>query len=91
MVINGADGGVGTLAVQIAKAYGASVTGVDSASKLEMVRSLGADRVIDYAQEDFTRRAKRYDLIFDIPGIRPFSESRRARGKVVITVQPAGG
>ena len=78
MLINGAGGGVGALAVQIAKAYGASVTGVDSAGKLEMVRSLGADRLIDYAREDFTRSDERYDLIFDIPGNRPFSECRGA-------------
>ena len=78
VLINGAGGGVGTLAVQIAKAYGARVTGVDSASKLEMVRSLGADRVIDYTQEDFTRSDERYDLIFDIPGNHSFSECRRA-------------
>src|SRR5215211_6454938 len=87
VLINGAGGGVGTLAVQIAKAYGASVTGVDSAGKLEMVRSLGADRVIDYAREDFTRSAERYDLIFDIPGNRPFAECRRAlapEGKYVL-------
>ena len=78
VLINGAGGGVGAIAVQIAKAYGARITGVDSSEKLEMVRSLGADRVIDYAREDFTRSAERYDLIFDIPGNRPFSECRRA-------------
>ena len=72
VLING--GGVGALALQIAKAYGARVTGVDRAGKLEMIRSLGADRVIDYAKEDFTRSGERYDLIFDIPGNRPFSE-----------------
>jgi NADPH:quinone reductase-like Zn-dependent oxidoreductase len=68
---------VGALAVQIAKAYGAEVTGVDNTQKLEMVRSLGADRVIDYTQEDFTQGDERYDLIFDIPGNRPFSACRR--------------
>ena len=76
VLINGAGGGVGALAVQIAKAYGATVTGVDSSDKLEMIRSLGADRVIDYAREDFTRSGERYDLIFDIPGNRPFAECR---------------
>jgi NADPH:quinone reductase-like Zn-dependent oxidoreductase len=78
VLINGAGGGVGVLAVQIAKAYGATVTGVDSSEKLEMVRSLGTDRVIDYAKEDFTRSGERYDLIFDIPGNRPFAECRGA-------------
>jgi NADPH:quinone reductase-like Zn-dependent oxidoreductase len=78
VLINGAGGGVGAFAVQIAKAYGATVTGVDSAKKQEMVRSLGADRVIDYAREDFTRSGVRYDLIFDIPGNHPFLDCRRA-------------
>ena len=66
VLINGAGGGVGAIAVQLAKAYGACVTGVDSTHKMEMIRSLGADRVIDYTQEDFTRRNERYDLIFDV-------------------------
>jgi NADPH:quinone reductase-like Zn-dependent oxidoreductase len=77
VLVNGAGGGVGALAVQIAKAYGAEVTGVDNTKKLEMVRSLGADRVIDYTQEDFTQGDERYDLIFDIPGNHPFSACRR--------------
>jgi NADPH:quinone reductase-like Zn-dependent oxidoreductase len=77
VLVNGAGGGVGALAVQIAKAYGAEVTGVDNTQKLEMVRSLGADRVIDYTQEDFTQGDERYDLIFDIPGNHPFSACRR--------------
>jgi NADPH:quinone reductase-like Zn-dependent oxidoreductase len=76
VLVNGAGGGVGALAVQIAKAYGANVTGVDHTKKLEMVRSLGADQVIDYTQEDFTQSSKRYDLIFDIPGNHPFSDCR---------------
>ncbi len=87
VLVNGAGGGVGALAVQIAKAYGAEVTGVDNTKKLEMVRSLGADRVIDYTVEDFTRGDERYDLIFDIPGNRPFSACRRVltpNGKYVL-------
>jgi NADPH:quinone reductase-like Zn-dependent oxidoreductase len=78
VLINGAAGGVGAIAVQLAKAYGADVTGVDSARKLDLVRSLGADQVIDYTQEDFTQSGKRYHLIVDIPGNHSFSECRRA-------------
>jgi NADPH:quinone reductase-like Zn-dependent oxidoreductase len=77
VLVNGAGGGVGALAVQLAKAYGANVTGVDNTRKLDVVRSLGADRVIDYTQEDFTQSGERYDLIFDIPGNHPFSDCRR--------------
>ncbi|GIH10210.1 NADPH:quinone reductase [Rhizocola hellebori] len=77
VLINGAGGGVGTIALQLAKAAGAQVTGVDSTDKLELLRSLGADRVIDYTREDFTRGARRYDLIFDIPGNHSFSACRR--------------
>ncbi len=87
VLVNGAAGGVGALAVQLAKAYGAIVTGVDSTEKLDMVRSLGADQVIDYTQDDFTRSAVRYDLIFDIPGNHPFSACKRAltpKGKYVL-------
>ena len=78
VLVNGAGGGVGALALQLAKAYGAHVTAVDSTSKLSMLRSLGADEVIDYTQEDFTRRGVRYDLIFDVPGNHPFSACKRA-------------
>ena len=78
VLINGAGGGVGTLALQILKAHGAHVTAVDGTSKLDMLRSLGADEVVDYTRVDFTRRGVRYDLIFDIPGNHPFSACRRA-------------
>ncbi|MDH2426900.1 NAD(P)-dependent alcohol dehydrogenase [Sphaerisporangium sp. TRM90804] len=77
VLVNGAGGGVGSFAVQIAKAYGATVIGVDHGAKLDMVRSLGADRVIDYTQEDFTRAGERYDLIFDVPGNHSFADCRR--------------
>ncbi len=78
ILVNGAGGGVGSLALQIAKACGAHVTAVDSTGKLSMLRSLGADQVIDYTREDFTRLSVRYDFIFDVPGNRPFSVCRRA-------------
>jgi NADPH:quinone reductase-like Zn-dependent oxidoreductase len=78
VLINGAGGGVGALAVQLAKAYGADVTGVDSTRKLDMVQSIGADQVIDYTQEDFTQSGERYDLILDVPGNHSLSECRRA-------------
>jgi NADPH:quinone reductase-like Zn-dependent oxidoreductase len=78
VLINGAGGAVGTFAVQLAKAYGAQVTGVDGAAKLEMLRSIGADRVVDYAQEDFTRSGERYDVILDIAGNHPWPDIRRA-------------
>jgi NADPH:quinone reductase-like Zn-dependent oxidoreductase len=76
--INGAGGGVGTFAVQIAKSFGADVTGVCSTGKVELVRSLGADRVIDYTREDFTRSGQRYDLLFDLVANRSLSDCRRA-------------
>jgi NADPH:quinone reductase-like Zn-dependent oxidoreductase len=77
VLVNGAGGGVGVFAVQLAKAFGAEVTAVDSAEKLELLRSIGADQVIDYAREDFTRGDARYDLILDIPGNHSLSECRR--------------
>jgi NADPH:quinone reductase-like Zn-dependent oxidoreductase len=78
VLINGAGGAVGTFAVQLAKAYGANVTGVDATGKLEALRSIGADRVIDHTQEDFTRTGERYDVIIDLPGNHPWSDLRRA-------------
>lgn len=78
VLINGAGGGAGTFAVQIAKSYGAEVTGVDSADKLDLVRSIGADHVIDYKREDFTRNGQHYDLILDTVANRSMSAYRRA-------------
>jgi NADPH:quinone reductase-like Zn-dependent oxidoreductase len=78
VLINGAGGGAGTFAVQIAKSLGAEVTGVDSTSKLDMMRSIGADHVIDYTQEDFTRNGQRYDLILDAAAYHSFFDYKRA-------------
>lgn len=78
VLINGASGGVGTFAVQIAKAFGAEVTGVCSTRNVDMVRSLGADHVIDYTQEAFTQSGQRYDLILDQVANHSLSDCRRA-------------
>jgi len=77
VLINGAAGGVGTFAVQIAKSFGANVTGVCSASNVDMVRSIGADQVIDYTQQDLTKSGPRYDIVLDCVGNHSFAEWRR--------------
>ena len=77
VVVNGAGGGVGMLVVQISKARGAEVTGVDNSEKLELIRNLGADHVVDYTTEDFTRSGHRYDLMVDIVGSHSFADYRR--------------
>jgi NADPH:quinone reductase-like Zn-dependent oxidoreductase len=94
LLIIGASGGVGTYAVQIAKAFGANVTGVCSTTKVEMVRSIGADHVIDYTREDFAEGGQRYELILDIGGNSSLSRLRRAlasRGTLVLVGGEGGG
>jgi NADPH:quinone reductase-like Zn-dependent oxidoreductase len=90
VLINGASGGVGTFAVQIAKSFGAEVTGVCSTQNVDMVRSIGADHVIDYSQEDFTQGTQRYDFILDNVGNHSLSDARRALTPTG-TLQPNGG
>jgi NADPH:quinone reductase-like Zn-dependent oxidoreductase len=90
VLIVGASGGVGTFAVQIAKALGAHVTGVCSTPNMELVRSLGADAVIDYTQEDFTRGAQRYDVIFQLGGMQSPAACRRALTPEGILVLSSG-
>jgi NADPH:quinone reductase-like Zn-dependent oxidoreductase len=90
VLINGAGGGVGTFAVQIAKSFGAEVTGVDSARKLDMLRSIGADHVIDYTQEDFTKNGQRYDLILDVAAYHSIFDYKRALSPKGIYVMVGG-
>jgi NADPH:quinone reductase-like Zn-dependent oxidoreductase len=90
VLINGAGGGVGTFAVQIAKSFGAEVTGVDSSGKLEMLRSIGADHVIDYTQEDFTKSGQRYDLILDVVASHSLLDYRQALSPKGIFVMVGG-
>jgi NADPH:quinone reductase-like Zn-dependent oxidoreductase len=90
VLINGASGGVGTFAVQIAKSFGAEVTAVCSTSKMEMARSIGADHVIDYKQEDFTKNGQHYDLILVVNGHHPLSTYNRALSPEGICVIAGG-
>jgi NADPH:quinone reductase-like Zn-dependent oxidoreductase len=90
VLINGASGGVGTFAVQIAKSFDTEVTGVCSATKMDLVRSIGADHVIDYTQEDVTKNGKLYDLIFDIAAYRSISEYKRIMSSGGIYVLAGG-
>jgi len=91
VLINGAGGGSGTFAVQIARLFGAEVTGVDSGIKLDLLRSLGADHVIDYTQEDFTENGKLYDLILDVVSYRSIFDHKRALSPKGIYVMLGGG
>jgi NADPH:quinone reductase-like Zn-dependent oxidoreductase len=93
VLVNGASGGVGTMTVQIAKALGGQVTAVCSTRNVEQTRALGADRVIDYTQEDFTRTGDRYDLVLDVAGSRPWRRLRRVLApgaRVVVVGAPSG-
>lgn len=90
VLINGASGNVGPFAVQIAKAFGAHVTGVSSTAKLDMVRERGADRVIDYTREDYTRSGQRYDWILDVAGNRSLFANRRALKRNGVYVMVGG-
>jgi NADPH:quinone reductase-like Zn-dependent oxidoreductase len=91
VLINGASGGVGTFAVQIAKAMGAEVTGVTSTANVEMVRSIGADHVVDYTRDDFTEGSERYDFILDNVGNHSLAETRRALTPTGTLMSNGGG
>ena len=90
VLVNGASGGVGTFAVQLARIFGAEVTAVCSAKNLELVRGLGADHTLDYAEEDFTRRAGLYDVVFDVVGNKSFLACRKTLrpGGIYVTTEP---
>jgi NADPH:quinone reductase-like Zn-dependent oxidoreductase len=90
VLVNGASGGVGTFAVQIARALGARVTAVCSTRNVDLVRSLGADRVVDYTCEDFTRGGGRYDVLFDVAGNRSWADCRRVLGPDATVVLVGG-
>jgi NADPH:quinone reductase-like Zn-dependent oxidoreductase len=90
VLINGAGGGAGTFAVQIAKSFGAEVTGVDSTRKLDIMRSIGADHVIDYTQEDFTKNGQCYDLILDFAAYHSIFDYKRALSPKGIYVMVGG-
>ena len=90
VLINGAAGGVGTFAVQLAKAFGAEVTGVCSTAKVDVVRSIGADHVVDYTKEDFTKTGQRYDALIDIAGGKPVSACRRILTRTGVLVAVGG-
>jgi NADPH:quinone reductase-like Zn-dependent oxidoreductase len=91
VLINGASGGVGTFAVQIAKAFGAEVTGVSSTKNVDLVRSIGADHVIDYTKQDFRTGTERYDLILDNIGNQSMAETRRALTPSGTLISNGGG